>query len=124
LGATWTTAATIADEAGVTERTFFRYFPTKADALVANWQHHADALRETLATSTRAKLVDVVGDALKAFTDRLQVEPADLRARHRRDAPAPALLRRPGEVGATRCRCRGASSPGAAAPEERTGARP
>jgi AcrR family transcriptional regulator len=28
-----TTVATIAADAGVTERTFFRYFPTKADAL-------------------------------------------------------------------------------------------
>jgi AcrR family transcriptional regulator len=69
-----TTAAAIAADAGVTERTFFRYFPTKADVLIANWQGHADALRHALATSTRARLADVVRDALVAFTDRLQAE--------------------------------------------------
>jgi AcrR family transcriptional regulator len=69
-----TTAAGIAGDAGVTERTFFRYFPTKADVLVANWEGHADALRQALAASPKAKLADVVRDALVTFTDRLQAE--------------------------------------------------
>ena len=30
------TAAMIAEDAGVTERTFFRYFPTKSAVLIAN----------------------------------------------------------------------------------------
>jgi AcrR family transcriptional regulator len=69
-----TTAASIADDAGVTERTFFRYFPSKADVLVANWQGHADVLRAALAASTKAKLADIVRDALLTFTDRIEAE--------------------------------------------------
>jgi AcrR family transcriptional regulator len=69
-----TTAAAIAADAGVTERTFFRYFPTKADVLVANWQDHAQALRRSLAASTRTRPIDVVRDALIVFTDAVEAE--------------------------------------------------
>ena len=69
-----TTAAAIADDAGVTERTFFRYVPSKADVLVANWEGHAQALRDALATSTKSKVADVIRDALVAFTDRIEAE--------------------------------------------------
>ena len=69
-----TTAAAIAGDAGVTERTFFRYFPTKADVLVANWQEHAEALRASLAESSNAKLADAVCEALIVFADRVQAE--------------------------------------------------
>src|SRR5215467_570555 len=69
-----TTAAMIAADAGVTERTFFRYFPTKADVLVANWQHHADAFRDVLAASTRHDVRDAVADALVAFGDHIAAE--------------------------------------------------
>jgi TetR/AcrR family transcriptional regulator, regulator of mycofactocin system len=69
-----TTTAAIAAEAGVTERTFFRYFPAKADVLVANWQLHGERLREVLRTSDAHRLADVVRDALLAFTDRLAIE--------------------------------------------------
>jgi TetR/AcrR family transcriptional regulator, regulator of mycofactocin system len=68
------TAAMIADDAGVTERTFFRYFPTKAEVLIANWEGHREALREVLAGSQKSKTIDVVRDSLVAFTDRLQAE--------------------------------------------------
>ena len=73
-GYTHATAAMIAEDAGVTERTFFRYFPTKAAVLLANWEGHAEALRAVLASSEKSNLVDVVRDALVAFTDRLQAE--------------------------------------------------
>jgi TetR/AcrR family transcriptional regulator, regulator of mycofactocin system len=70
-----TTAAAIADDAGVTERTFFRYFPTKADVLVANWQEHAAfALRVALTESSKANVYDAVRDALILFSDRLEAE--------------------------------------------------
>ncbi len=70
-----TTAAAIADDAGVTERTFFRYFPTKADVLVANWQEHAAfALRVALTENRKANVYDAVRDALILFTDRLEAE--------------------------------------------------
>jgi TetR/AcrR family transcriptional regulator, regulator of mycofactocin system len=70
-----TTAAAIADDAGVTERTFFRYFPTKADVLVANWQQHAAAaLRVGLTESAKANVSDAVRDVLTLFTSRLESE--------------------------------------------------
>lgn len=62
------TAAAIAADAGVTERTFFRHFPTKADVLVANWERHGVAMREQFTRrSTGEPLLDVVHGALDAF---------------------------------------------------------
>jgi AcrR family transcriptional regulator len=69
-----TTTTDIAAEAQVSRRTFFRYFPTKADVLVANWQEHAEALRASLAESSNAKLADAVCEALIVFADRVQAE--------------------------------------------------
>src|SRR5262249_37621353 len=43
------TAAEIAEAAGVTERTFFRHFPTKADLVFANWQRLAGRLQAAMA---------------------------------------------------------------------------
>jgi AcrR family transcriptional regulator len=74
LGYDSTTAAAIAEDAGVTERTFFRYFPSKSAVLVANWELHGDALRLVLAGSTKPAIIDVVRDAILAFTYRLQGE--------------------------------------------------
>lgn len=74
LGYEQTTAAGIADDAGVTERTFFRYFPTKSAVLVANWEGHVACTRAALAQSKKTKIADVVRDALVEFTDRLQAE--------------------------------------------------
>ena len=50
-----TTAAAIAEDAGVTERTFYRYFPAKADVLLTNWQRRRDVLNRVLGTSDRAR---------------------------------------------------------------------
>lgn len=69
-----TTAAAIAVDAGVNERTFFRYFPKKSDVLVANWQEHADTLLTQLAHDEGADLLKVVGTALRTFTDRVTAE--------------------------------------------------
>jgi AcrR family transcriptional regulator len=68
------TAAMIAEDAGVTERTFFRYFPTKSAVLIANWEEHREALRDVLRSSPKRRVADVVRDALVAFADRLQAE--------------------------------------------------
>ena len=42
--------------------------------LVANWEGHAQALREALATNTKPKVADAIRDALVAFTDRIESE--------------------------------------------------
>lgn len=63
-----TATATIAADAGVTERTFFRYFPTKADVLVANWVGYGERLRETLdGPGHDGQIADVVAEAATAF---------------------------------------------------------
>lgn len=76
-----TTAAAIAAEAGVTERTFFRHFPTKADVLVANWERHADALRAVFDDPGRQgpdeDLLGLVRAGLLAFAARVQAEIGD-----------------------------------------------
>lgn len=69
-----TTAAEIALDAGVTERTFFRYFPAKSDVLVAGWLEHQDALRKVLGGSADPDLGVTVLDALLAFADGVQAE--------------------------------------------------
>jgi AcrR family transcriptional regulator len=75
-GYTSTTAAAIASDAGVTERTFFRYFPAKADALVADWQVRRDVLNGVLASSEAPEILDVVRAAMHEFTEhvRLSIE--------------------------------------------------
>jgi TetR/AcrR family transcriptional regulator, regulator of mycofactocin system len=73
-GYTATTAAAIAEEAGVTERTFFRYFPSKADVLATNWQVRRDVLNHVLAISRAPELVDVVGEAMHAFAEAVRID--------------------------------------------------
>lgn len=73
-GYTATTAAAIAEEAGVTERTFFRYFPAKADVLAYNWQLRRDVFNHVLATSQAPELVDVVGQAMHAFAEAVRID--------------------------------------------------
>ena len=73
------TAAEIAAEAGVTERTFFRHFPSKADVAVANWRLHAVATREALERCDEdADVLEALRGALRAFVERLAIEVADL----------------------------------------------
>jgi AcrR family transcriptional regulator len=69
-----TTAAAIAEEAGVTERTFFRYFPTKADVLAYNWQLRREVLNDVLASSQASELTDVIGEAMHAFAEAVRVD--------------------------------------------------
>jgi len=73
-GYTATTAAAIAKEAGVTERTFFRYFPSKADVLANNWQVWRDVLNHAMAGSQAPELVDVVAEAMHALAEAVRVD--------------------------------------------------
>lgn len=73
-GYTATTAAAIAEEAGVTERTFFRYFPSKADVLAYNWQVRREVFNHVLTTSQAPDLVDAVGEAMHAFAETVRVD--------------------------------------------------
>ncbi len=68
-----TTAAAIAEDAGVTERTFFRYFPSKADVLVANWQARRDALNRMFTTSDAREVIETVRAAMREFTEHVRI---------------------------------------------------
>jgi AcrR family transcriptional regulator len=68
-----TTAAAIADDAGVTERTFYRYFPAKADLLHASWERRREVLRRVLVTSDAPDLFDVVRDAMHEFSEHVRI---------------------------------------------------
>lgn len=72
-GYTATTAAAIAADAGVTERTFFRYFPAKGDVLVDEWQRRRTVLKEVLASSDAPDVLDVVRAAMHEFTELVRM---------------------------------------------------
>jgi AcrR family transcriptional regulator len=68
-----TTAAQIAEEAGVSERTFFRHFSSKSEVFLANWQGIADAFRTTMQSHPyRAGLIEVVRAGMQSFAEGLQ----------------------------------------------------
>ena len=68
-----TTAAAIAGEAGVTERTFYRYFLGKADVLLTTWQRRRDALHRALVTSDAPEVVEVVCAAMHEFAEHVRI---------------------------------------------------
>ena len=68
-----TTAAAIAEDAGVTERTFYRYFPAKADVLLTNWQRRRDVLNRVLVTSDAPDVIDVVRAAMHEFAEHVRI---------------------------------------------------
>ena len=68
-----TTAAQIAEEAGVSERTFFRHFSSKSEVFLANWQRIADAFRTTMQSHPyRAGLIEVVRAGMQSLAEGLQ----------------------------------------------------
>ena len=66
------TAAEIADAAGVTERTFFRHFPTKADLILTNWRRLAAELQVAMAAMPEGTPpIEVVRAGVGAFAEFL-----------------------------------------------------
>jgi AcrR family transcriptional regulator len=67
-----TTSAEIAQAAGVTERTLFRHFPSKADLMLANFRQHGAALRAAMRDQPHdARPAEVVRAGVLAFAERL-----------------------------------------------------
>jgi AcrR family transcriptional regulator len=68
------TAAEIAEAANVTERTFFRHFPSKADLVMANWKRIAASMEDAMARQPAGtSSFDVVRAGVLAFASDLKV---------------------------------------------------
>jgi AcrR family transcriptional regulator len=68
-----TTSAQIAEAAGVSERTLFRHFDSKADLLLGNRRSHAAAFRADMAAQPDdAPPIEVVRAGLRAWAKRLE----------------------------------------------------
>jgi AcrR family transcriptional regulator len=72
-----TTLDEIAAAAGISRRTFFYYFRSKDDILLAHLAGYADALRGTILESASAgEPIDVMRDALVKLSARFESPPA------------------------------------------------
>jgi AcrR family transcriptional regulator len=68
------TVAELAEEAGVTQRTFFRHFPTKEAVLFQDYETHLDWLAEALALRPPSESVfDAVLASVHSFPHDLEV---------------------------------------------------
>jgi AcrR family transcriptional regulator len=88
-----TTCEEIAAAAGVAPRTFFRYFPTKADVLFGDHEQLLDALRETL-TRPGEPPVRAVRRWAQEGLDHLLVDPSRYLTRSGLVASVPAAQAR------------------------------
>lgn len=73
-GFTNVTVTELAEEAGVTERTFFRHFPTKEAVLFQDYETHLDWLAEALALRPASESVfDAVLASVASFPHDVEV---------------------------------------------------
>jgi AcrR family transcriptional regulator len=91
------TAAEIADAAGVTERTFFRHFPTKNDLILTNWQRLAAELQDAMAAMPGGTPpIEVVRAGVVAFaaslTRLVEAQPAPSMAAYAANLPVLSML--------------------------------
>lgn len=118
-----TTVNDIANFAGMSPRTFFRYFNTKEDVVFHNGAHHLEALRAILRERPASETNSAaLRPALVTFAEILEGEQEEIQRRARlanssralternaielqnwRLAVAEELLRRPGRPDVTRC---------------------
>lgn len=68
------TVAELAEQAGVTQRTFFRHFPTKEAVLFADYETHFEWFAEALARRPEEEpLIDAVLAAMESFPHDVEV---------------------------------------------------
>jgi TetR/AcrR family transcriptional regulator, regulator of mycofactocin system len=87
-----TTIEQIAAEAGVSERTFFRYFTTKASVLWAEFESEVDAIRDALADVPESvPMMDAIRTAVVAANHYRAEDVPEMRMRMALIATEPAL---------------------------------
>jgi mycofactocin system transcriptional regulator len=87
-----TTIEQIAAEAGVSERTFFRYFTTKASVLWAEFESEVDAIRNALADVPESvPMMDAIRTAVVAANHYRAEDVPEMRMRMALIATEPAL---------------------------------
>jgi mycofactocin system transcriptional regulator len=87
------TIEALAAAAGISRRTFFRYFPSKADTLMADFDTDVERLRSVLASSDPdLPVMDAIRHAVVAVNDYRSDDLARLRQRMRLQHDNPALL--------------------------------
>ena len=89
-----TTVADIAQRAGVTERTFFRYFADKREVLFDDGHALQDRLVEAIAAAPPAAPIDVVGTAFQQAASLLEERREFARQRAAAIAAHPGLQER------------------------------
>jgi AcrR family transcriptional regulator len=93
-GFTGTTAAAIAQRAGLTERTFFRHFADKKEVLFANEAHLQGVLTAAVQDGNATTPLDAAAAGLAAIAADLQPRHATVRRRARIIAAHPELHER------------------------------
>ena len=87
-----TTIEQISAEAGVSERTFFRYFTTKASVLWAEFETEVETIRATLASvADNVPMMDAIRDAVGAANHYQADDVPEMRLRMHLIATEPAL---------------------------------
>lgn len=83
----------LANAAGISRRTFFRYFPSKADALMGDFDEEVEHLREALQSSDPClPLMEAIRYAVVSTRSCATIDPAELRQRLLLQYRNPVLL--------------------------------
>lgn len=88
-----TTVAAVAEHAGLTERTFFRYFEDKKEVLFIE-SGLGDLVVARTAASSATSALGMAADGFRAIAEQLQSEPSRVRRRARVIAESPELQER------------------------------